>query len=326
MVDVVYGGIAVDELDEVLDDLHDILLRKHAGFGVDVHVKFLVQAVAAYGTKVIALFGEEKLVDDVTGGCLIRGFGIAELLVDVVHSLDFRIGRVLLQGVVDDGVFGRNGLVLLEKDGLDVGVGYTGDGVVVEDLSPLYDGDGTLDGDDLAGILVFKVLDPGLEHIGGKFAALVLREDLGGGCNFVGKAETVKDVFVGAVSDGAQKGCYGQLLLTVYVGEHHVVDVRGKLYPGALERNDTGAVELGSVGVHALVEEHARGTVKLRNDNSLGAVDDERTCGGHVGDVPEVYVLHAGVKVLVLRVRAGKAEFCLQRNIVCESSLKTLLN
>jgi hypothetical protein len=78
--------------------------------------------------------------------------------------------------------------------------------------------------------------------------------------------------------------------------------------------------------MHALVEENARRTVKLRNDNSLGTVDDKRTCGSHVRDVPKVDVLHAGVKVLVLRVRAGKAEFCLQRNIVGKSSLKTLLN
>ncbi len=56
--------------------------------------------------------------------------------------------------------------------------------------------------------------------------------------------------------------------------------------------------------MHALVEEYARGTVKLRNDNSLGAVDDERTGGSHVRNVPKVNVLHAGVKVLVLRVRA----------------------
>ena len=304
VVDIVYRGPAVDELDQVLDNFHDIGVGEHTYTRIGVQVQFLVQTIAAHAAKVVALLGEEELVDDVTGGRLIRRFGIAELLVDIVHSLDFRVGRILLQGIVDDAVFRRDGLVLLEEDGLHFGVCNLGDGILVQDFAALYDGEGTLDGDHLTGVLVLEILEPGLEHVGGQLAALVLLEGGLVGGDFIGQTETVQDVLIRAIADSTQKGGDRQLLLTVDVGVHHVVDVRGELDPGALERDNAGAVELGAVGVHALVEEYARGAVKLRNDNSLGAVDDERTGGSHVGNVAEVYVLHAGVKVLVLRVRA----------------------
>ena len=61
-------------------------------------------------------------------------------------------------------------------------------------------------------------------------------------------------------------------------------------------------------------------------DDSFGSIDDECTCWSHVRDVAQIYVLYSGVEILMLRIRAGKAEFCLQRNVVGQSSLKTLFN
>ena len=78
--------------------------------------------------------------------------------------------------------------------------------------------------------------------------------------------------------------------------------------------------------MHSLVEEHAGGTVELRYDDALGTVDHECAARSHVGDVAQVHVLHLGVEILVLRVGARKAEFCLQRNTVRQASLKTFLN
>ena len=34
-----------------------------------------------------------------------------------------------------------------------------------------------------------------------------------------------------------------------------------------------------------VLEEHARGTVQLRNDHAFGAIDHKRTFFGHVGNV-----------------------------------------
>ena len=112
MVNIVNGGVGVDEFDQVFDDFHDVRLGEHTHGRIDIQGQFLIQTVTAYAAQVVALLGEEELIDDVTGGSLIRRFGITQLFGDVVDSLDFRLSRVLLQGVVDDGIFRRIGLVL----------------------------------------------------------------------------------------------------------------------------------------------------------------------------------------------------------------------
>ena len=269
VVDIVDRGPGVDQGDQVLDDLDDVGVGEHTDTRVDRQAELLVQAVTAHASEVIALLGEEELVDDVAGGGLVRRFGVAELLVDEVDSFDLRIGRVLLQGVVDDGVLGGVGLVLLQQDGLDISVQNFGDGVVVELLAAVDDGERTFDGDHLAGVLVLEILGPRLEDLGGEEAATVLLEGSLVGGDLIGQSEDVDDVLVAVVADGPEEGGHGELLLPVDVGIHHAVDVRRELDPGSLERDDAGGIQLGPVGVHALVEEHARGPVKLGNDDSL---------------------------------------------------------
>ena len=64
----------------------------------------------------------------------------------------------------------------------------------------------------------------------------------------------------------------------------------------------------------------------LWSKNTLRAVDHERAGGRHVRDVPEIDVLDAGIKVLVLRVSTGKAELGLERDVVGQSALQALLD
>ncbi len=244
----------------------------------------------------------------------------------MVDSFDFRIGRVLLQGVEDDGVLLGAGLILLQENGLGVGVQNAGDGVLIQDVAAVDDGAGTLDGDDLAGVLILKVFRPGLEDLGGELATLVGLQGLLGGGNLVGQTENVDDVLVRVVSDGTEQRRDRQFLFAVDVSVHDIVDVSRELDPGSLERDDAGRVELRAVRVHALVEENARGAMQLGDDDALGTVDDEGAGRRHVRDIAEVHVLHSRVKILVLRVGARKAEFRLQRDIVCQSPVQTLLD
>ena len=326
MVDIIHDRPGIDELDQELDDLDDIGIGEHPDRRIDGQGQLLVQPVAAYVAQIVTLLGEEELLDDVAGGCLIRRFGIAELFVDVVDSLDFRIGRVLLKGVENDGVLVGIGLILLKENRLHFRFPDLLDGFVIEDLTAFDDGDGTFDGNDLARIFILEVLGPGFEHLGGQFPAFVLFEGGFVGGDLVGQSENVDDVLVGVVTDGAEQGGNGQLLLSVDVGVHHVVDVRRELDPGTLERDDTRRIQLGAVGVHALVEEDTGGAVQLRDDNALRSVDDEGAGRGHVRDASQINVLDFRVEILMLGICAGKAEFCLQRNAVSESSLKTLLD
>ena len=269
MVDIVHRGFRIDKLNEIFDNLDDVGIGKNAQCRVCLETQLLVQAVSSDDTEVISLFGEEELVDDIPCGSLIRRFRIPELLVDVVDSFLFRICRVFLQSVVDDGIFTVACLVLLKEDGLHLCISQFLDCLLIYDVASLDDRHGTLDRDDLTGILVNKVLVPGLEHLGSEFASFIGFEILLCRLDFLSKAEDVNDIFVGIVADSSKQCSDRQLLLTVDVGVHHVVDVRRELYPGALERNNPGRIELGSVGMKSLVEEYARGTVKLRNNDSF---------------------------------------------------------
>ena len=115
-----------------------------------------------------------------------------------------------------------------------------------------------LSGNDLTGILIYEVLCPCSQYTGSKLTSdqhrLVFRRNL----HLLSKVEDLKNVFIAFVTNGTQEGCNRQLLLTVDIGVHDIVDVSSELYPRALERNDTCAIEHGTVSMHALTEEHAR--------------------------------------------------------------------
>src|SRR5688500_16103277 len=67
-----------------------------------------------------------------------------------------------------------------------------------------------------------------------------------------------------------------------------IVDVDGDLDPGAAERGDAGAIELASIRVDRLFEDDTRRTMELRDDDPLGAIDDEGAEGSQQGEITEV--------------------------------------
>lgn len=52
--------------------------------------------------------------------------------------------------------------------------------------------------------------------------------------------------------------------------------------------------------------------MKLRHDNTLSAVDDERALLGHVRDIAEEHFLFDRLEILVILIVAGEAQFCLE--------------
>ena len=95
----------------------------------------------------------------------------------------------------------------------------------------LHDNLVALDRYNLAGILVNEVLVPRLEHTCSKLTTdgslHILLVDL----HLLSKVEYLKDILVLLVAHGTEKSCYGQLLLTVDVSIHNIVDVSSKLNP-----------------------------------------------------------------------------------------------
>ena len=231
-----------------------------------------------------------------------------------------------MQRIVDDREVDARLVLLVEEDGLGAAFDDLVDVLLFEDGFTIDDDVVTLDGDDLSGILVDEVLDPGRKHTGGEFAAYGLFERSLRDLDLVGEVEDFEDLLVGLVTDGAQQRGDGQLLLAVDVGIHDVVDVRRELDPRTLEGDDTCRVEFRTVRVHALTEEDAGRTVQLGDDDALGAVDDERTAFGHVGDRPEIDVLHHDPEILVFIVRAVEFQLGLQGDAVRKSPFETLLD
>ena len=127
----------------------------------------------------------------------------------------------------------------------------------------LHDNLVTLYGNNFACILVNEVLVPALKHTRCESLAENLFEVTLIDLHLLGKVENLEDILICLESDGTEEGCNRQLLLAVDVGIHHVVNVGRKLYPRALEWDDTCGIEQCSVGVYALAKEHAWRTVQL---------------------------------------------------------------
>ena len=185
---------------------------------------------------------------------------------------------------------------------------------------------GTLHGDDLAGVLVDKVLGPGLHHTGSELLAEHSFQIVAIDLDLFSKLEDVKDVLIGLIADGTQEGSDGQFLLTVDISVHDVVDIGRKFHPRALEGNNTGGVELGAVRVELGAEEDTGGTVQLRDHDALSAIDDEGALRSHVGNHAQVHMLLEGLEIFVLRVFATQFHLGFQRHAVSQAALDALLD
>jgi hypothetical protein len=142
-----------------------------------------------------------------------------------------------------------------------------------------------------------------------------------------GRVELAKDLLVRGQTEGAQEDGAEELALAVDADVEDVLLVVLELHPGAAVRDDLGQEGVGRF----LGEEDARRAVELRDDDALGAVDDERAVLGHQRDVAEedflflgvAHVLDAGVGVLVVD---EEAEGDFQRNAVGHPALLALFH
>jgi hypothetical protein len=107
--------------------------------------------------------------------------------------------------------------------------------------------------------------------------------------------ELGQDLFV-AVTQCLQQDGHRHLAATVDTEVQQVFRVELEVQPGTAVRNDAGGEQqlAGGVGLAAVVlEEHARGTVQLGNDDAFGTVDDEGAVGGHERNFAHVNFLLA---------------------------------
>ena len=235
---------------------------------------------------------------------IIGWVGVAELTIDVQHSLFFRVAGVFGQRVEDDGELVCSIGILVEQHSRNAAVENFSNVFFCNFRFALHNHLVALDRYNFARILVNEVFVPTFQHTGGQAFAKSLLHVLLVHLNLFGQVEDLQDVAVVFVADGTQQRGYGQLLLTVDVGIHHVVDVGSELNPRTFEGDDTRRIEHRSVGMHALSEENARRAVQLRHHNTLGTVDNKGTVRGHIGNCTQENVLDKGSEIFVVGVGA----------------------
>ena len=109
----------------------------------------------------------------------------------------------------------------------------------------------------------------------------------------LGVVEVVEQL-LGRVAEGAQQHGRVQLPAAIDADVEDVLVVELEVEPRAAVRDDARAVEQLARGVGlalVVVEEDAGRAVQLRDDDALGAVDDEGAALGHQRDLAEVDLL-----------------------------------
>ena len=223
---------------------------------VFLNVQFAVDAESSHLTQIVALLREEQLVNHPTCRVQIWWLSVAKLAVDVLHSFFLRVGAVLLERVVDDGVIGLVDILLVQDDGLCTGISNQFDVLLFQDGLTVEHHLVPLDAHHFTRILIHKVFDPRFQNTCGQASTNGSLQACLGDLYLVREAKDVEDIAVSFEADGTQQRRHGQFFLSVDVRVHHAIDVGREFNPRTLERNDSRAVQLGTVRVAALTEEH----------------------------------------------------------------------
>src|SRR5262249_8194690 len=105
--------------------------------------------------------------------------------------------------------------------------------------------------------------------------------------------EVVQQI-LGGEAERAQQHRRVELAAAVDADEHDVARIELEVDPRAAVGNDARGVEELAAGVRlalVVVEEDARRSMQLRDDDALGAVHHERPVAGHERDLAEVDLL-----------------------------------
>ena len=326
VVDVIDDAFAVTDVDQGLQDRNDVFLAQHARTFDLGTTDTTVELHPADRRQVIALRAEEQVVEQGLGSVFGWRLAWTHHAIDLDQRFQLVAGGVDLQGVGDERTaVDIVGVQSLDANNLGLG-DFCQDLGVQLGVALCQDFAGCRMHDGLGGSATQNVLQrhvKGLEtgffdlvdvarsntatSLNDDLALLVLNiknsdfttqtrsnqfqtEGFAAQVENVGGVERVEHFFSGIAERAQQYRCR-QLATTVDTHEHAVFRVELEVQPRTTVRNDprgvqelAGAVRLASV----VVEEHARGTVQLGNDNTLGTVDNEGTVFRHQWDFAHV--------------------------------------
>ena len=214
----------------------------------------------------------------------------------------------------------------MQEDSLIAGLEDQLDVVLRQDGLTVDQHSDALQRDDLTRVLITEVIDVGLGNAACQTAADALLQLGAADLHLLGQVKEIQDILIRLDTDGTKERRHGELLLAIDIGVHHIVGIGGKLDPRALEGNDTSRVKWRTIGMDARAEEYPGRAVELRDDDALRTIYDEGPSIRHVGDVAQEDILNRRVKVLVVGIRTGELELCLEGHTIGQPTAKAFLN
>ena len=144
----------------------------------------------------------------------------------------------------------------MEEDGIYSRFEDVNDVVFIQYRLAVNDDFRAFDRNNFTSAFVYKVFSPSADYATCDLAANHLLKVGLVDRNLFCKIKEQQDVLIVSITDGTEQRCYRQLLLTINVSIHHAVDIRCKLNPASLERNNTSTVKLRTIGVNTRSEEY----------------------------------------------------------------------
>ena len=370
MIDVVDVATAIAQIDERLDDREDILLAQYAhgvrGVEIETHVHFH----ATDRRKVVALAVEEQRVEHRLGAVERRRFAGAHDAVDVEQCILARGILVHLQRVADIGadvdvvdLENRNLLEVLLHEQCEqlfgdlvssLGEDFTGLGVIqvfgdiladhvrvarAHRLQALLDELTRRANRQFPAGLHHHLAGVGVDEVGGYLDALHAIGIVGHSpALLLARVDRLpvesRQNLLAIEAEREEQRSHGNFAAAVDARVYDVLRVELDVEPRPAIGNDArGEQQLARRMALAfvVVEEHAGAAVHLRNDDALGAVDDEGAVVGHERHVAHVHVLlldildGPGLRLRV-DVEHDQAQRHLQRRSVSHSALAALVD
>src|SRR5438874_6218965 len=322
VIDVVHVRRVLAQLEQVLEHLVEVLRVQDLLVERRVQPELGVQLQAADAREVVLLRVEEHVLEERPRAVERRRIARAQTPVDLDQRFLVRVDRILLQRLADD----RSDVVALgeeDVDAIDVLLLRHRDHARLERLVRLEDHFAGRRVDDVGGgVGAFELrvgdldrldvsLPQRLDGVLGDLLALLDREALAGHDDVLRGAEADQavahapvdgavlqvqlvdavegpdDLVRAAQAEGTEEDGRQELPLAIDADVEQVLRVVLELDPRSAVRDDLRDVERLVLGV----EEGARRPVQLRDDDALGAVDDEGAVLRHQRDVAEVDLL-----------------------------------
>ena len=231
VVDIIDVRIRIHQIQQVFDDEQNIALRQGSILDVILDVQLTVDPETSHFSKVITLFREKQFINDSACCIQIWWLSISKLTVDILHCFLFRIRTVLLKRIVDDGVISLVDVLFVQDNRLTAGVNNQVDVLLFHNRFTIENNFISLNGYHLTCIFIYEVFHPGFQYTSGQTTTDRPLQSRFADFYFICQIENIQDVTIRFETNGSQQSRYRQLLLSIDVSIHDIVDVRSKFYP-----------------------------------------------------------------------------------------------